>query len=89
MLVAVPDRTAMCANFTDDDEGKDVVNAEGEKIGVVTEVSGGNLHVEPDPGITDTIKSTLGWGDADDATHRLDENHVEEVTDDEIRVQRM
>ncbi len=25
----------MCANFTDDDEGKRVVNANGEEIGIV------------------------------------------------------
>lgn len=79
----------MCADFTDDDEGKRVVNAEGDEIGVVADVRAGTVHVDPDPGITDSIKSKLGWGDADEDTYELDESSVEEITDDEIRIQRM
>ena len=79
----------MRTNFTDDDEGKRVVNSQGDKIGVVTEVRGGSVHVDPDPGITDSIKSKLGWGDADDDTYQMDDSNVEEITDDEIRLERM
>lgn len=79
----------MRTNFTDDDEGKHVVNAEGDRIGVVTEVRGDRVHVDPDPGITDTIKSKLGWGDTDEETYQMDESNVDEITDDEIRLQRM
>ncbi len=50
----------MCASFTDD-EGKRVVNANGEEIGIVQNISGGTAHVDLSPGITDTIKSKLGW----------------------------
>lgn len=79
----------MCVNFTDDDEGKRVVNANGEEIGIVQDVSAGTVHVDPDPGITDTVKSKLGWGDSDEETYRLDENNVESITDDEVRLQRL
>lgn len=79
----------MCANFTDDDEGKHVVNAEGETIGIVEAVEGGAAHVEPDPGITDTIKSRLGWGDSDEETYRLEAEHVDTITDDEIQLDRL
>ena len=78
----------MRTNITDDDEGKSVVNADGETVGMVAEVSGGTAHVDPDPGITDKIKSKLGWGDMDDDTYPLQEANVDAVTDDEIRLKR-
>lgn len=79
----------MCARLTEEDEGKDVVNAEGEKIGVVQSVQAGTAHVNPDPGVTDEIKSTLGWGDSDNEdTYALDDHQIEAVTDDEIQVRR-
>ncbi|WP_408957780.1 PRC-barrel domain containing protein [Natrinema sp. 74] len=79
----------MCVNFTDDDEGKRVVNANSEEIGIVRDVSAGAVHVDPDPSMTDTIKSKLGWGDSDDETYRLDEDDVESVSDDEVRLRRL
>ena len=79
----------MCAKFSDDDEGKRVVNADGDEIGVIETVKGGSAHVNPDPGITDTIKSRLGWGDSDEETYELDERNVESITDDEVRIERL
>jgi len=54
--------------LSDKDEGKHVVNKAGKKIGMVSRVEGNHAYVDPDPGITDTIKSKLGWGDADEDT---------------------
>ncbi|AGB15004.1 hypothetical protein Halru_0360 [Halovivax ruber XH-70] len=79
----------MCAHYTDDEEGKRVVTSDGDEIGMVKAVRDGQLHVDPDPGMTDSIKATLGWGDADEGTYALDEDHVESVTDDEIHLSRM
>ncbi len=79
----------MCAHYTDDEEGKHVVTSDGDRIGMVKEVRNGELHVEPDPGMTDSIKASLGWGDADEDTYQLDESRVESVTDDEIHLGRM
>ncbi|WP_135534193.1 PRC-barrel domain containing protein [Halostella pelagica] len=78
----------MRSNITDDDEGKSVVNADGETVGMVTEVRGGTAHVDPDPGVTDKIKSKLGWGDTNEDTYPLQEANVDAVTDDEIRLRR-
>ena len=73
--------------LTEEDEGKKVYNADGDEIGRVVEVRGGEAHVDSDPGLTDTIKSKLGWGGTqDDDTYRLDSAHIESVTDDEIRL---
>lgn len=79
----------MCATFTDDDEGKRIVNANGDEVGIVEHVEAGEVYVQPDPGITDTITSKLGWGDADEETYTLDTDNVEAVTDDEIRLRRL
>jgi sporulation protein YlmC with PRC-barrel domain len=73
--------------LTEDDEGKRVVNSHGDDVGRVVEVRQGTAHVDPDPGITDTLMSKLGWGDGqDEDTYRLDSSSIETVTDDEIRL---
>ncbi len=77
----------MCAQFTDDDIGKTVVNANGEDVGIVAAVEHGTAHVEPNPGITDTIKAKLGWSGRDTETYPLQENAVAEVTDDTVRLE--
>ena len=73
-------------HVTDDDQGKTVVNSDGQEIGMVTEVKSGTAYVNADPGITDTIRSKLGWGDADEDDYALGEDHIDSVTDDEIRL---
>lgn len=78
----------MSPEFTDDDIGKTVINADGEEVGLVADVQHGTAHVEPDPGITDTIKAKLGWGDSDEDTYPLQEPAVAEVTGDEIHLER-
>lgn len=76
-------------NFTDDEEGKTVVNADGDEIGRIVDVRGGTAYVDPDPGMMDTIRSKLGWGDADDDTYALEDSKVEEITDRNVRLRRL
>lgn len=77
----------MAHTFTEDDEGKTVINDDGEEVGMIATVEHGTAHVNPDPGLTDTIKSTLGWGDSDDEdTYPLQEESVASVTDDEVHL---
>ena len=73
-------------NVTDDDQGKAVVDSSGQKIGMVSEVRSGTAYVNADPGLTDTIRSKLGWSEADDDDYALEENRIHTVTDDEIRL---
>lgn len=70
---------------TEDDAGKDVIDSTGEEIGIVSAVEGGTIHVETDPGLTDSIKATLGWGDTDD-TRTIEQRHVAEITDDAVHL---
>lgn len=72
--------------LTEHDEGKRVVNARGDEIGRVIEVEHGDAYADPDPGLTETFVSKLCWGDGqDEDTYRLDGNHIDAVTDDEVR----
>lgn len=58
--------------LTEDDEGKPVVDAGGEAVGMVEEVNGNTAYIDPEPGLVDRIKTTLGWGDSDEGelSHR-------------------
>ena len=70
------------------DEGKKIVNAHGDVIGVVSGVRGGTAYVDPDPGVTDKIMSKLGWSSTDDEDYPLNQSKIDAVTDDEIRLKR-
>jgi hypothetical protein len=72
--------------LTEEDEGKRVMTTDGDKVGMVTEVRGGTAYVDADPGMFDSIKSKLGWGDTDEDTYPLSSDDVGEVTDDEVRL---
>jgi hypothetical protein len=74
--------------LTEDDEGKAVVNADGDTIGRVVNVEHGKAHVDPDPGLTETIRSKLGWGDDTEGDYVLNTSSIETVSDDEIHLTR-
>lgn len=77
------------ATLTDDDVGKTIVDPTGDEIGTVTAVDehANAMYVDADPGLTERIKTALGWGDADEDDQRLDASHVDHVTDDEVRLE--
>jgi len=74
------------ANLTNDDQGKHVVNSNGDTVGMISKVEGNTAHVDPDPGITDKIRSTLGWEDKDADEYALTGDHISEITNDEVRL---
>lgn len=73
-------------NLTNDDKGKRVVNFDGDKVGVVSGVDGDAAHVSPDAGLSDSIRSKLGWSDMDESDDVLPSDRIDTVTDDEIRL---
>lgn len=77
------------SNLTEADEGKKVVDSDGNKIGMITGFRGGRAYVDPDPDLTDSIRSTLGWTEVDEEDYPLSEDRVETITDDEVRLGRM
>ena len=72
--------------ITDEDEGKHVVNSNGDTIGIVSSVRSGSAYVDPDPGITDKIMGKLGWNDVDKDDYPLKSSQIDTITDDEIRL---
>ncbi|MCU4802580.1 hypothetical protein OB920_19630 [Halobacteria archaeon HArc-gm2] len=78
------------ATLSSDDEGKFLVDAEDEQIGIVTEVDAdANVaYVDPDPGIGEAWLEGFGYGDADEDDIRVPFDAVSTVTDEEIRVPR-
>ena len=70
------------------DEGKYLMDAEGEQIGLVTEVDPEEnvAYVEPDPNITEAWTQTLGFGDADEDDIEVPGESVDTITDTELRV---
>lgn len=73
--------------LTSDDEGKPVMNADGDQVGRVITVEHGRAHVDPDPGLSDAIRSKLGWGETDGEQYELDADSVQTVSDDEIHLE--
>jgi hypothetical protein len=70
---------------TADDVGKRIVY-EDDTVGRLVEYTDGTAYVDPDPDLTDTVRSKLGWGHADEESFPLQRELVDEVTDDEIRL---
>lgn len=71
-----------------EDEGKFLMDAEGEEIGIVTEVDPEEqmAYVEPDPGIGEAVIQGFGFGDADEDDIEVPADSVATVTDSEVRV---
>lgn len=68
--------------FTNEDEGKSVFDADREKVGVVVEVRDGDAFVEPEPSLGDELRAKLDWGDPDpdpDETYRLRADWIDQI----------
>ena len=74
--------------LTEEEEGKDVLNAAGDTVGRVTAVEDEKAHVDPAPGLSDAIRSKLGWGDDDGRDYVLDSSSVESISDDAVHLGR-
>ena len=75
----------MATMITEEEEGKKVVHG-NDTVGRVVSVEHGTAHIEPDPGLIDSVKSRLGWAERDEDTYPLQESSIDEITDDEIRL---
>lgn len=68
----------------DDDTGKDVVDVQGREIGVVTDVEGDTMYVEPDPSMTERIKSKLEMGSESEEDLPVSSEFVDRIEDDVV-----
>ncbi|WP_424001069.1 hypothetical protein ACOZ4I_15370 [Haloarcula salina] len=71
-----------------EDEGKFLMDAQGEQIGIVTEVDpkAQIAYVEPEPNLTEAWIQGLGFGDADEDDIEVAGDAIETITDTELRV---
>ena len=69
-----------------DDEGKTVVDATGDEVGMVTDVEGDMVYVDPHPSITDRIKTALGWGEPDEDDYTIGPDRISRITDDHVEL---
>jgi hypothetical protein len=49
-----------------------------------TGVDAGRGFVDPDPGLTDSIRSTLGWADAQEGDYEIATDRIERVSEDKV-----
>lgn len=80
--------TTMTENFTADDEGKRVLTSDGQMVGTVEKVDGGDAHVKPDTDLVGSIRRRLGWTDDTEEMYHLESDRVESISDDEITLKR-
>jgi hypothetical protein len=76
----------MASTLTDEEEGKTVVDASGEPLGLVTAVEEDTAYVEPNPDLAESIAARLGWGDAEEDDYTAHADAVGETTDEEVRL---
>jgi hypothetical protein len=72
-------------HLSQEDEGKDVTDADGEKVGLLTDVEDGEIYIEPDPSFTERLFGSSG-SDEDDVVVR--EEQIKTVGGDEVRLSR-
>lgn len=73
--------------ITDDDVGKEVVESDGDTVGLVSGIRHGTAYVDPDPGLATKLKTKLGWEDIDEEEgYPLQEAKIDTITDEEVRL---
>jgi hypothetical protein len=74
----------MPVTFTDDEQGKEVVDATGTPLGLVVDVRDETAYVEPDPDFLETLEADAGWTTADGDEYRVDQDAVEKKDDETL-----
>ena len=69
-----------------DAKGMVVLDAAGERVGVVADSDGDRLFVAPDPGSLDAIASKLGWMEGQRDAYPIESEHVATVGGGAIRL---
>lgn len=74
------------ATVSEHDEGKSVVDATGSEIGIVTDVRGGDVYIDPDPDIVEKVAAKLGWSQADEESYTIKQEDVATVRHDAVEL---
>jgi len=77
----------MVRNFEDSDEGKRVVTADGDEVGMVSRVEETQLHVKPADNLSRGVRRRLGWSeDQNEDEYVLRKSKVDSIAGDEIHL---
>lgn len=74
----------MSATITETAVGKEVIDASGENVGIVSTVERGTAYVTPNPGLVDRLRAKLKWGDASDDDFAIDASAVAAINRNQI-----
>jgi hypothetical protein len=71
-----------------EDEGKFLMDVEGEQIGIVSEVDPDEqvAYVDPEPGVAESWFQGMGFGEAGEDDIEVPASTIATVTDTELRV---
>lgn len=72
--------------LTNDERGKDVVDADGRRVGIVSGVRGDTAYVDPNPDVTDRIETMLGLEEVGQGDYPIDPALIDRVSDGEIHL---
>lgn len=78
----------MPRNFKPEDEGKQVVTADGDAVGTIAEAAGATARVEPETDLVASLRRRLGWAEDDDRAYELSTRRVRRFDDGEVRLKR-
>lgn len=77
----------MDRNFEHGDEGKRVVTADGDEVGMVSRVEDDRLHIRPADNLSRGIRRRLGWSeDQNEDEYTLQKSKVETIQGDEVHL---
>lgn len=76
----------MARDFRTSDEGKTVVTASGDKVGMIQKVERDVAHVQPKGSLSRSIRRRLGWAEEEGDTFELSRAQVDEIKGDEVRL---
>jgi hypothetical protein len=77
----------MVRNFDDNDEGKRVVTADGDEVGVVSGAEETRLHITPTENLSRSVRRRLGWSEDED-DYVLRKSKVDSIAGDEIHLKK-
>lgn len=79
----------MGIQLTEDDVGKPVETADGERVGVVASLEGATAEIDHDSGALESLRGALGQNvDPDDDTVSFGEDDIGEIIDGTVRLER-
>lgn len=76
----------MVRDFTANDEGKSVMTADGDPVGIIDRVTDTDAFVKPDAGLSQSTRNKLGWTQKGEETYQLRKSKVQSIDEDAIHL---